>query len=97
MGSANTQHIDYTVFGVFVAVVIKSESLVEKQKQELIEELELWDFVLLVPFEKMDRPLIQKRENKELLKLCLHIGNTFASNFVKERVEKQIPHNKKRK
>jgi hypothetical protein len=53
--------------------------------------------VLLVPFEKMDRPLIQKRENKELLKLCLHIGNTFASNVIRERTKKQILKNKKRK
>ena len=91
------QHIDYTVFEEFVVVVTKFEFLVAKQKLELIEELELQGFVLLVPFEKMDRPLIQKRENKELLKLCLHIGNTFASNVIRERTKKQILKNKKRK
>ena len=45
--------------------------------------------VLLVPFEKMDRPLIQKREDKDVLKLNLHIGETFASNVNKERTKKQ--------
>ena len=53
--------------------------------------------MLLVVFEKMDLPLLQKEKNKEVLPLYLYIGNAFASNVGIESPQKDILQNKKQK